>query len=254
MNARIFGVTVLAALLFVESVGAQGFGTIKGRVVWGEAEIPEPAILAKMGDPLVRDSEICARTPLLSERLLIDKKTKGIANVLVYLFQPTGSKSQQSLDLLKRKPLVTLEMKACRMVPRAFVLHTGQKPELKQSDPIATNFHSATFQNPSLNFVALANSSRIVSFDKPELRPTHFRSDIHPWAMSYFMVFDHPFFAVTGVDGEFEIAGVPAGTQAIVAWHEEQGFLTDNKSKGQPVEVKAGGTADLVIIGMNRRR
>ena len=49
------------------------------------------------------------------------------------------------------------------------------------------------------------------------------KCDVHPWMRSYIGVFSHPFFAVTGSDGKFTIANLPAGTYEIEAWHEKLG-------------------------------
>ena len=49
------------------------------------------------------------------------------------------------------------------------------------------------------------------------------KCDVHPWMSSYVAVFNHPYFAVTGPDGTFEIPGLPAGTYTIEAWHERLG-------------------------------
>jgi hypothetical protein len=38
---------------------------------------------------------------------------------------------------------------------------------------------------------------------------------------AYAGVLPHPFFAVTGPEGKFEIKGVPPGTYTLVAWHEK---------------------------------
>ena len=35
------------------------------------------------------------------------------------------------------------------------------------------------------------------------------KCDVHPWMSAYVGVFSHPFFAVTGDDGKFTIAGLP---------------------------------------------
>jgi hypothetical protein len=40
---------------------------------------------------------------------------------------------------------------------------------------------------------------------------------------SYLHVVEHPFFAVTGPDGAFEIKGLPAGDYTIEAVHERLG-------------------------------
>jgi len=40
---------------------------------------------------------------------------------------------------------------------------------------------------------------------------------------AWVVVLDHPFFAVTGADGQFEIPGLPPGKHTLVAWQERLG-------------------------------
>jgi len=58
-----------------------------------------------------------------------------------------------------------------------------------------------------------------------------------PRDTAYIGVVSHPYFAVSGTGGTFEIANVPAGTYTIQTWHERFGSLT------RPVRVTAGATA-----------
>jgi hypothetical protein len=53
---------------------------------------------------------------------------------------------------------------------------------------------------------------------------------------SYTQVFDHPYFAVTGADGTFNIPNVPDGTYEIVAWQEK----FKKKVLTQSVTIKGG--------------
>jgi uncharacterized protein (DUF2141 family) len=43
---------------------------------------------------------------------------------------------------------------------------------------------------------------------------------------AYVLVSSHPYFAVTGDDGTFKIAGVPPGSYTVEAWHERYGAKT----------------------------
>jgi hypothetical protein len=44
--------------------------------------------------------------------------------------------------------------------------------------------------------------------------------DTHVHMRGYVLAFDHPYFALSGPDGEFRISGVPAGTYRLTLWHE----------------------------------
>jgi hypothetical protein len=68
------------------------------------------------------------------------------------------------------------------------------------------------------------------------------------------MVFDHPFFAVTGKDGTFEIKGVPAGSQNLVLWQENVGYVTPGGRRGMAVEVKPGGVTDVGEIKLDPKK
>ena len=87
-----------------------------------------------------------------------------------------------------------------------------------------------------------------------EKRPIAVGCDLHPWMTGYLMVFDHPFFAVTGEDGSFEIKGVPAGKQNVVVWQEKVGYVTPGFAVGVPVEVKAGATVDLGDVKLDPKK
>src|SRR5690242_210770 len=71
------------------AVKAEGWGTLKGRVVFG-GDPPQRPVLQEKGKA-VKDPEICAKdAPILSERLVVDSATKGVKNVFVYLLRPTA--------------------------------------------------------------------------------------------------------------------------------------------------------------------
>ena len=44
--------------------------------------------------------------------------------------------------------------------------------------------------------------------------------------------FEHPFFAVSGEDGTFEIGGLPAGSYTLEAWHETLGARSAEATVG----------------------
>ena len=69
-----------------------------------------------------------------------------------------------------------------------------------------------------------------------------FRCDVHNWMNAWVGVLDHPFYAVSGPGGAFEIRGVPPGTYTIEAWHEKLGTQT------QTVTIGAKETKALTFV------
>jgi len=115
----------------------------------------------------------------------------------------------------------------------------GQQLEIRNSDDTNHNIHFLPKKNQEYN------KSQPKKDMKDEIKlvaeaPFHVKCDVHPWMGAQIAVFNHPFFAVTGEDGAFEIKGLPAGKYVVEAWHENAAFgiLTMN------VEVASGATVE----------
>jgi Carboxypeptidase regulatory-like domain len=78
------------------------------------------------------------------------------------------------------------------------------------------------------------------TFDKQEVM-VPFKCDVHPWMNAYIGVVPHPYYAVSGEDGTFQIEKLPPGDYTIEAWHEELGTQT------QQVKVDPNGTATVAF-------
>ena len=132
---------------------------------------------------------------------------------------------------------VVLDQKNCTYVPQIMAVQTDQKIVVKNSDPVLHNVHSqpgATAGNAEKNEAQMPGSADLtLSFPKAEPF-LKFKCDVHPWMFAWVSVFDHPYFAVSGKDGTFKIANVPAGKYTIKAAHRKAGTVT------QEVEIKDG--------------
>jgi len=221
-----------------------GFGTIKGRLVWGGDATPQPKVLVPAGQAK-NDPAVCAKDgAILSQDLVVDPKTKGIRGAFAYLVQPKGANPEAVNSLVAAKPIVQIDQVTCEFVPHATAMHQGQKLLLKSSDPVNHNVRYAAFNKVPFNQILPAKGEvqlKMVS----ERRPIPLACDIHPWMSAYLMVFNHPFYAVTGPDGSFEIKGVPPGMQNLIVWQSTKGFVTEGLSRGKPVQVKAGEVTDV---------
>ena len=232
------------ATLAAGSPAQAGFGTIKGRLVWGGAGVPQPKVLQDVGKA-TKDPEVCAKEKaILSRELVVDPKTKGIQNGFAYLVKPSGTNPEAVAGLVKKAAKVVIDQKNCEFIPYSTAVHQDQVLEFKSSDPVNHNVHTAAFTNAPLNQMLPPGGALDQKF-VAERRPIPLTCDIHPWMKGYIMVFDHPFFAVTGADGSFEIQGVPAGTQNLVVWQETVGYVTPGLARGMPVKVGAGQVTDV---------
>ena len=225
------------------------YGTIKGRLIWGGAEVPKPVVVQEKGQ--AKDAFCAKDASILSKELVVDPKTKGVANGFAYLVRPKGQNPEAVAELLKAAPKVEIDQKNCEFVPHCTAINKGQTLVFKSSDPTGHNVRYSGFNNNAFNQNVPPNAS-VARTLVAERLPIPVACDIHPWMKAYVMVFDHPFFAVTKEDGSFEIKGVPAGTHRIVLWQEKVGFVTSNKAAGVPVPVKAGEVTDMGTIQMGK--
>ena len=218
----------------------EGYGTIKGRLVWGGATAPDRQVIDVSKN---NDAKVCSKTALLDPDLVVDKETKGVANAFAYLPTPKGKNAEREKELVSTTPKVTIDQIDCEWVPISTAVFKDQTVLFKSSDPVGHNVHYTGFANND-NFAVGPNQSRDKKLT-PDKRAINLVCDIHPWMKGNLMVFNHPFFAVTGKDGSFEIKGVPAGEQNVILWQKLGGYVTEGGSKGVAVNVKAGEVIDL---------
>jgi hypothetical protein len=127
----------------------------------------------------------------------------------------------------------------CTYTPHVSGVQAGQPIEVSNSDNTLHNVNVQPKKNPGFNFAQpIPGMKTVKKFANPEIM-IPFICNVHPWMKSYVGVVGHPFFAVSGDTGQFEIKGLPAGSYVIEAWHEKLGTATQN------VTVGAGETKTL---------
>jgi len=220
-------------------VKAEGWGTLKGQVVFG-GDPPAPAILQEQGKA-AKDPNVCAKDgPIKSERLVVDPAGKGVKFVLVYLPKPTAINPDAKKAAAEAKPV--FDQRGCVFEPHVEGLMAGVPVTLKSSDAASHNVN-IKLKGSSLNQSIGSGQTLTFTPSGPERTPGQVVCDIHPWMTSWWMVVDSPYIAVTDDKGYFEIKNVPAGTQKVVVWQEtvaKGGFVTP--PSGEDVTIKANDT------------
>ena len=61
------------------------------------------------------------------------------------------------------------------------------------------------------------------------------------------MIFEHPYFALTDADGNFEIANAPVGKFRIMYRHERGYHKGKDGAKGFPIQI-AGAAMELDVL------
>jgi plastocyanin len=182
-----------------------------------------------------KNPEICAKDgPIKAERLVVDPAGKGVKFALVYLPKPTAVNPDAKKAAASAK--VMFDQKGCVFEPHVMALMTGVQVTLKSSDPLNHNVN-VKLKASTFNQTIAGGQSFPFTPSDPERMPGQVVCDIHPWMKAWWMVLDHPYFAVTDDKGYYEIKNVPAGTQKVVVWQEAVGFVT--APSGEDVTFKA---------------
>jgi hypothetical protein len=140
---------------------------------------------------------------------------------------------------------VVLDQHGCQYTPHIFGIQAGQPLKILNSDGTLHNIHALPKINAEFNIgQPFKGMETIKKFDKPEV-PLRFKCDVHKWMGAYAGVLTHPFFAVSGDQGTFEIKNLPPGTYVIEAWQEKYGpqtqTVTISGSESKTVDFSFGG-------------
>jgi plastocyanin len=176
------------------SADQAGSGSIHGRVLVPE-EPPAPA------RPVVSDLG-SQRHPVVDRR-----------RVVVYL----ESAPRRAFDDLG-PGTARMDQRGEQFVPRVLAITVGTSVAFPNND---TTFHNVFSLSRARTFdLGRYRPGRTgsVRFDRPGIVPVF--CDIHTHMSAYILVFSHPYFAVSDVDGQYAISGVPSGTYLLRVWSE----------------------------------
>ena len=116
-----------------------------------------------------------------------------------------------------------IDQDGCLYSPRVLGVMVGQDLEISNGDPLLHNIKAMPTENRGFNISQpKAGMTTTRSFKTPEIM-VPLECNVHGWMHAYVGVVEHPYFATSSDDGTFTIAGLPAGTYELEAWHETLG-------------------------------
>ena len=205
-----------------------GGGTVSGVINFtGTAPDPEPILMD--AEPICQEQY---PDGVFTETVIVNDNGT-LQNVFLYVKEGLPD---QAWDV--PSDAVLLDQKGCRYIPHVLGVQAGQDIVIRNSDGILHNIHPMPTDNRPFNLGQPVEMDTTRQFSTSEIM-IPVECDIHNWMAGYVGVVDHPFFAVSGDNGSFEISGLPAGDYVIEAWHELYGTQTLS------VSVPADGTEQI---------
>lgn len=196
-------------------------GAIAG-VVTFEGEAPAR-------EPINMDSDpYCTKQPANATETVLVGEGSGLQNVFVYVKDGLGNRV-----FPVPSTAAVLDQKGCRYTPHVLGIQVGQTLEILSSDNTLHNVHAVPEQNREFNKAHQQAGIRHTHVFSTREVMVPFKCDVHRWMNAYVGVLDHPFYAVTGGNGRFELKGLPPGTYTVEAWHEKLGTQTQMITIGE---------------------
>lgn len=187
-----------------------GWATLKGRFVFAGDPPAMPPYNA------TKDMATCApggKAP--PQEWLIVGDDGGLANVAIYARKV--SRVHESAE--PPADDVVFDQENCVFLSHVCPIVIGQTVTIKNSDPVG---HNTNVQGQNgFNQTVPAGGSTPYEPQREESSPVKVTCSIHPWMLAYMLPRENGYVAVTGQDGAFELANLPAGeTVEIQVWHE----------------------------------
>lgn len=202
----------------VDKALLENAGTISGVVKFAS----KPAPLAMVATN--KDNPTCGHEQSPSERLIFDEKTLTAKNAVVYIESIDAGRPFQGRQA-EKEPYFEIDQKECRYIPHISVVKPKTSLSISNSDGVVHNIHGYRESKATdvFNFFTPANVQK-----KRDQPGTYLKKagtylvhcDIHPWMNAIVHVLPHPYYAVTDMDGKFELRHVPPGKYRLVMWKE----------------------------------
>jgi hypothetical protein len=224
-----------------------GWCHIHGRVVFDGDPIPKQAVIPKSGGAYTED-------------WVVNGNNRGVKNVVVWLLPELSNDQLEALRTRRLRevpsfgpdqiyPDFTLKgersfifgkpMRA--YIPHIVTAQAGSDLVIRNLSQEPHNVKMVSTNNGQFNVLLPPSQHHQVAGLRTERFPIEFASSIYPWMRAYLWVFNHPYFAVTDPDGNFEIKFAPKGNLRLVVWQEAMGFRNGRDGRwGEAIKVPSG--------------
>lgn len=200
------------------------------------------------GDPpprrelLIDKDKSFYKDPVYDESLVVDPKTKGIANVVAWLYlgkNDSPPSIHESYAKLAKEDVVveTLQGNISR---RITLVTTEQTLLIRNTEPIGHNYSFNTFSNRVYCDLLIPGSLTKSRLTKAESRPMPVACSIHTWESGFILARDNPYMAVSTSEGKLQINNLPVGKHTFVLWHELPGYIKEFKRDGKVEKAEYG--------------
>ncbi len=198
-------------------VDAATAGKLHGRILYQGAK-PAKQLIDMQSDAACKQEH--AGKAVYDEPVLAGKDG-GLANAFVYIQKGLEGKTFEPV-----KEPVLLDQRGCLFLPRALGIRAAQPLDLRNSDKVSHNVHPVPQNNREWNEQQSPGTPDVEhKFARTEIM-IPVKCNIHQWMHAYIGVVEHPYFAVTGADGSFDLSNVPPGDYTVAVWHEKLGDQT----------------------------
>ena len=209
---------LVAGLSATQPAAARQHGGIRGRLD-----------IRKIVKPVERRPDLAAPGPATP------RDAGDLRRGVVYL------ESAPRLAFDEREPArAAMDQRNETFVPHVLAVMVGTVVEFPNSDFTYHNvFSLSRAKRFDLGRYA-AGKSKSVTMDRPGV--VRVFCDIHSHMNAFVLVFNHPFFDVTDLEGRFELPALPAGTYTVVGWYEGEARIS------RPVVVPPAGWAEIELV------
>jgi hypothetical protein len=226
--------TLLLALANACDAKSEEWADLNMTFFYDATDVPERKPVELPNDPLCMPESLKP----LSEALLVDRESKGIQNIVVFLDTKISRLDRSHFHPDLREPVestVEVSIVDCQYSPHVFALRVGQKISLKNNDRYGHNPNFLFFSNDLESRLQPPDQMLQISPSVGEKAPTPIRCNLHPWMQAYAVVLDHPYVGISDKVGHLKIEKLPVGKELTFRiWHESLfGSLPSLKIRGE---------------------